>query len=111
MEDQNKSVVELYRYEKYNDSWEGMFIAKLVVRTHDVIRETPLSYIIRKPGYNKTSAISKTGKKRFAYPTKQEALQACLHRTQRAIRIQATFLERQKDYLEEIKKQIQKSTE
>lgn len=101
---EKEGVKQLYRYEKVNHSFAGFFVPKLALKAHDVIKETDKSYILAH--YPKNRVVSKTGKKRFAHPTKQEALQACLFRTQRAVEIQTTFLEQQKGYLHLIEQQI-----
>jgi hypothetical protein len=61
---------------------------KLELRTYDLIKETEKGYWI---GYKNFSSwkkwIPKTSKRRFAYPTKQEAMKNFITRTKRRIKI------------------------
>jgi len=58
---------------------------KLVLSTYDLLKETPKGYWI---GYSYSKIwISKTSKKRFAYPTKNEALTNFIKRTERRLNI------------------------
>ena len=65
---------------------------KLEVREFDLVKETPKGYWIGlflkpmdKPYYEKW--VSKTAKKRYAYPTKEEALNNYIRRTESRIKI------------------------
>ena len=65
---------------------------KLELRTYDLFKETPKGYWIGygSLGYSRYSWkkwVSKTTKKRFAYPTKEEALINFIKRTERRIGI------------------------
>lgn len=95
-QDPNKTY--LFRYDKQDGGFDGIFMPRLVLRNFEVIKETPLSYIIANPGSKRNRAISKTGKKRYAYPTVAEALSNCRHRTRKAIAFQRMNLERQEQY-------------
>ena len=69
---------------------------KLELRTYDLLRETSKGYWIGygSLGYSRYSWkkwVSKTSKKRFAYPTEKEALTNYIKRTERRLEI----LERQ----------------
>lgn len=61
---------------------------KLELRTYDLIKETEKGYWI---GYKNFSSwkkwIPKISKRRFAYPTKQEAMKNFITRTKRRIKI------------------------
>jgi hypothetical protein len=65
---------------------------KLEVREYNLLRETPKGYWIGYGnfGYNKyewKKWVSKTSKKRFAYPTKEEALVNFIKRTEKRLKI------------------------
>jgi hypothetical protein len=65
---------------------------KLEVREYDLLKETPKGYWIGygSLGYNRYNWkkwVSKTSKKRFAYPTKEEALTNFIKRTEKRIGI------------------------
>ena len=70
---------------------------KLELRDYDLIKETPKGYWIGYGFYipnnlrGNAKWVSKTGRKRYAYPTKEEALENYIKRTQKRIKI----LERQ----------------
>lgn len=59
---------------------------KLELRTYFLVKETPKGFWI---GYNgiKEKWVSKTSKKRFAYPTKKEALNNFIKRSQKRVDI------------------------
>lgn len=64
----------LYRYEGEMDSyWSHLSTYKIVLKTHQILKETPKGYWVRHNMYWK-KWVSKDGRKRFAYPTKAEAL-------------------------------------
>lgn len=76
------TVTKLYRYER----WVGEYIADgvLKLRSYTINSETLEGYWINLPGWPyKSKWVSKTAKKRFAYPTEQEALNAFIARTKR----------------------------
>jgi hypothetical protein len=65
---------------------------KLELRTYDLLRETPKGYWIGYGSlgysrYNWKKWVSKTTKKRFAYPTEKEAIINFVKRTERRIEI------------------------
>jgi hypothetical protein len=72
----------LYRY---NRCYEIDGQANIDVETFPVIRETAKSYFIHLNGAERR--ISKDGKKRYAYPTKEEALINFKKRTQMCVKI------------------------
>lgn len=93
--------IQFYRYEAIeygdmlNDDKSKMLIpsVKLVLQTYKLTKETPKGYWIN---YGFTYGehlrihsrwVSKTARKRFAYPTKQEALDNYIARTNRRISI------------------------
>jgi len=70
-------INELYRYE---DSF-SMDYSHLTEITYKVLRETPAGYwVVNGYSYGPEEWVSKTGKKRKAYPTKEEAMISYLHR-------------------------------
>jgi len=80
----------LYRYYKYctNETlrdWEDKSCVKVGAQEFNVISETEKGYWIVVAGKKKWT--SKTSKRRFAYPTKQEALENFIQRTKRNIAI------------------------
>jgi hypothetical protein len=93
--------MKFYRYEiveyAVSDS-EGEYVnptvpnPKVEVREYDLLKETPKGYWVGYGdlGYNKYNWkkwVSKTSKKRFAYPTKEEALVNFTKRTEKRLRI------------------------
>lgn len=75
--------MEFYRYDSYvtNDS-------KVLVKlsTYSLVKETPKGYwICDKIGFEHW--VSKTSKKRYAYPSKQEALDSFIKRKEKQIKI------------------------
>ena len=67
---------------------------KLELREYRLIKETPKGYWIGFEGFHSDvwkKWVSKTSRRRFAYPTNEEALENYIKRTQRRIKI----LERQ----------------
>lgn len=74
--DYDKEITDkiLYRYEGQEDvHWEPIATYKIVLKTLQIIKETPKGYWIRDHIYWKRW-VSKDGRKRYAYPTKAEAL-------------------------------------
>lgn len=92
--------MELYRYERRSADY---FQPRISLEEFEVLSETPKGYWIniyhffndRKMGMK---WVSKTGKKRFAYPTKEEALESFRARTSRCIKILTARLEDAKQY-------------
>lgn len=99
---QSKPIVNFFRYEAvlyaslgFDGEYESPKIPcpKIGLRTYNLFRETQKGYWI---GYGRVRQgimrgqarwVSKTSKKRFAYPTKEEALQNFLKRTERRVKI------------------------
>ena len=63
--------------------------AKLNLETYGMLRETPKGYWIGYLDFGDLGKrwVSKTSKKRFAYPTKEEALKNFIYRTERRVAI------------------------
>ena len=87
--------MKFYRYEiielmpNHSDSFKDVEV-EIIEKTYHMIRETPKGYWIHPNKYlpfpDKNSKwVSKTAKKRFAYPTKAEAMQNFKARTKRRI--------------------------
>jgi hypothetical protein len=95
---------EFYRYEsvRYAENEYASYL-KVELRTYNLHKETPKGYWI---GYgngqyesgqkwnlkSQSIWISKTSKKRFAYPTKEEAIHGFIARTQRRANILSSQL-------------------
>ncbi len=79
--------MKLYRFRRFHyDEWLLTF--ELIVDEYEVIRETECFYIIKWhkwPKYEKR--VGKKTLRRFAHPTKEEALHAFKKRNERWIRI------------------------
>lgn len=93
-------ITELFRYEAI--SFMGGE-AYLRVETFIVKKETEKGFWIEDYSFSKRW-VSKLGRKRFAYPTKQEAAFAYLKRKERQLVIFNHQIERTKAYAKEIKK-------
>jgi hypothetical protein len=100
--------MEFYRYEAivYAEiDHDGEFVSpriripKIKLSTYNLHKETPKGYWIGYGHYapnmlrGNSRWVSKTAKKRYAYPTKKEALQNYIKRTERRIRILKSQLE------------------
>ena len=87
----------LYRYvREYSED----FKPALVLSTHEVIRETKSCYVIKKWGKRPERFILKDPNgKRWAYDTKEKALESFKHRTLRSISIAKMYLEEGEAYL------------
>lgn len=98
----NPETKEFYRYEavSYADmDHDGEYVrplfpnVKLELRTYNLHKETPKGYWIGHGFYaphmlrGNSTWVSKTAVKRYAYPTKEEALTNYIKRTERRIRI------------------------
>jgi len=100
--------MELYRYER-GLSYDFLN-PKIHVTVYQVLSETPKGYQIRtgyelfKNGRQKTTWVSNSSAKRYAYPTKEEALDAFILRTKRCTLIQSSALERSKGFLKAAEK-------
>lgn len=100
-------TMNLYRYEDrvystvsfgVNGGEEyGVTPVQLSLMEFDVISETPCGYWIIWP--MEKYWVSKTAKKRFAYPTKEEALRSFRKRKERQISIYSARLKRAKEAL------------
>jgi hypothetical protein len=92
-------IKEVYRYEAVSyavtDHTDHVIasLPKLELRTYNVWKETPKGYWV---GYGSPSGgslrgsarwVSKTAKKRYAYPTTEEALQSFIKRYERRVEI------------------------
>jgi hypothetical protein len=94
--------MKFYRYEAIEyaqmDSDTGEYIDRvfpnpqLHVNEYDLLKETPKGYWIGYGSlgvsmYNWKKWVSKTSRKRFAYPTKEEALENYIKRTEKRLKI------------------------
>lgn len=94
--------MQFYRYEAHEYAvmdYDGEYISspipnpRLVLYTYELHKETPKGYWIGHGFYapenlrSNSRWVSKTGKKRYAYPTKEEALSNYIKRTERRIKI------------------------
>ena len=61
---------------------------ELKLKTYPLLRETPQGYWISLYGlsYSPKKWVSKTGRKRFAYPTQEEALNNFIRRTEKRVK-------------------------
>lgn len=103
MTDKEKVDMEFYRYEAHETSSVDQFgdvVSKIVpnpsltLYTYNLYKETPKGYWI---GYGYLTPdtslrsdsrwVSKTAKKRYAYPTKEEALHNYIKRTEKRVKI------------------------
>jgi len=95
--------MELYRYER-GINYDHLD-SSIYVKAYQVISETPKGYRIRtgyemfKNNTQKTTWVSKSSAKRYAYPTKEEALIAFIIRTKRCVLIQSNALKRSEGFL------------
>lgn len=99
--------MKLYRYTKWCSDetlldWNQKSNVKLSLDEYNVIRNTQKGYVIWVG--SKEKWISATGKKRFAYPTKEEALTNFIARTKRSIWIMKHNIEFAKLALKEAEK-------
>jgi len=84
--------MEFYRYNitstgGYVDEFDDFHapdipMAKVVLSTYVLVRETTMGYWIGHGPAKAIKWISKTSKKRFAYPTKEEALRSLIRRSE-----------------------------
>lgn len=97
--------IQFYRYEAVSYaslSYDGDYVVplipniKLQLQTYNLIKETPKGYWI---GYgfpiegklsSKGRWVSKTARKRYAFPTKEEALNNFIKRTEKRLKILST---------------------
>jgi len=97
----------LYRYEKscFHETlrgWENENNVEVILTEYKVIRNTPKGYVI-KNGL-KERWVSSTGKKRFAYENKLDALNNFIARTKRSIMIMKHNIDYSELALEKAKK-------
>lgn len=78
----------------------GVSSPKLELLTFDVIRETPKGYWID-TYFGDTRWVSKTSRKRFAYPSKEEALEGFINRKKAHLKHCQSRLDRAKSDLRE----------
>lgn len=79
--------MKFYRYEEVNYHQIGIRVHE---RVFELIKETPKGYWINlfpDMGWNEKKWVSSNAKKRYAYPTKEEALSSFLARKRRQIEI------------------------
>lgn len=89
--------MKFYRYEWVNYSSYSM---ELRLMEYDLIKETPKGYWIGEKGFKGGYRwVSKTGKKRYAYPTADAALINYIKRTERRISILTSQLNNSKNSL------------
>lgn len=79
----------LYRYEPTPDG--------LTAYAFPILKKTPCGHIISV--YSKNKFVSENTRKRYAYPTIEQALDAFIFRKQKQISILSSQLERAKDLL------------
>jgi len=110
MEERNEQEIKkLYRV-------EGSHIGENNINflEYDILKETPMGYWINKWSGSYWREItkedmkwvSKDGKKRFAYPTKEEAIQSFIFRKKRQIKILSYQLSKAKNHLHIAEKEI-----
>jgi hypothetical protein len=76
--------MKFYRYEEVNYHQVGI---KIFFTEFDLLKETPCGYWIYKNYTDDKRWVSKTAKKRFAYPSQDEALSSFIARKTRQIQI------------------------
>ena len=83
-----------YEWQEYaSHDYDGELIAplypnpKLELRTYDLLKETEKGYWIGYKGFPFKKWIPKKSKRRYAYPTKEEALKNFITRTKRRVNI------------------------
>ncbi len=94
--------MEFYRYESYQQGGvdEDSYFPPTVrvsLSTLNLVKETPKGYWIcfgdPKQYYGDKRWVSKTSRKRYAYPTKEEALNGFIFRKKRQVRILKAILD------------------
>jgi hypothetical protein len=104
----NNTPLMFYRYEiTYLESSSTLYL-----RQYRLVKETPKGYWIEAyfEGFSPSGLkywVSKTSKKRLAYPTKEEALNGFILRTQKRVNILFSLVKHCKNSLE-IAKELQK---
>jgi len=87
---------EYYRVEPYYD--ESYPVYKLIYYVYSVIKETPKGVWIR-CSYQRKRFILNTSRKKYAYPSKEEALYSFIKRKERQIKILSRKLSDAEDLL------------
>lgn len=102
--------MKFYRYEiQETSSMMGFAITDLKLITFNLHRETPKGYWIGHgqimEGYLRSTSkwVSKTGRKRYAYPTKEQAMHNFMKRTEKRKEILKSQLEMVEDGLRKAK--------
>ena len=104
--DYDKEITDkvLYRYVgEQNSYWESIATYKIVLKTHQILKETPKGFWIRDHVYWK-KWVSKDGRKRYAYPTKAEALNNFKFRKEKQRKILKARLDEVQQLLNQIDK-------
>ena len=98
----NGEPMKFYRYEEVSYAsmdHDGEYYSpiipdvRVVLKTYNLHKETPKGYwighVYYAPEYLRGNSrwVSKTGRKRFAYPTKEEAMTNFIKRTERRVKI------------------------
>lgn len=95
-------ITKLYRYERgYEVDSDYIHDGSIRLDIHNIMRYTEKGYWIRK-GHEllgKERWVSRTGKKRYAYPTTDEALVNFVTRTEMALRYNQDAVIRSKGFL------------
>lgn len=96
--------MKFYRYESDSyysggdeDGYGGMFFHRIVLKEFDLEKETPKGYWIR--GFMTRKWVSKTHRKRFAFPSKLEAIQSFIIRKEWAVHYADARTIRQQKFL------------
>lgn len=99
-------IKKLYRYESKRwsvcvDSEMEIFTSRLelCLKSYNIVSETPCGYWITFCSGTKDKWVSKTSRKRFAYPSKEEAKEAYRQRKLAYIRHSQSRLKRAKEEL------------
>ena len=74
---------DIYRSGSYNAFDEVVYKTTIQLTEYKMVKETPKGYWIDVNGWNKVYWVSKTARKRHAYPTKEEAMVSFVIRTKR----------------------------
>ena len=104
--------MEFYRYEEYYSG--DFYTVKVRLITLNLHKETPQGYWIGwgryAPDYLRGNSrwVSKTGRKRYAYPTKEEAMTSFLARKEKQVKILKAQLRKAEGALHEGKKMTEK---
>ncbi len=95
-----KNQIYLYRYE---DPGPSFYDKGPILLTYKILQETEQGWWVPFPGNKKSKKwISKTSRKRFAYPTKEEAMVNYIARKKKETRIYHYRLERVQKILKDL---------